>query len=92
MRIMILATLVVAGILALLSSLPAQAELRVSDLDVYLNDHEVTVHAVLLGVIPAEYLESIHSGVPAHLRVVIRLFRYNRFLTGGWTAPSWSAP
>lgn len=77
---MILATLVVAGILALLSSLPAQAELRVSDLDVYLNDHEVTVHAVLLGVIPAEYLESIHSGVPAHLRVVIRLFRYNRFL------------
>ena len=80
MRIMVLATLVVAGILALASSPPAQAELRISDLDVYLNDHEVTVHAVLLGVIPAEYLESIHSGIPAHLRVVIGLFHYNRFL------------
>ena len=80
MRIMILVALVFAGILALASSLPAQAELRISDLDVYLNDHEVTVHVVLLGVIPAEYLESVHSGIPAHLRVVIELFRYNRLL------------
>jgi hypothetical protein len=80
MRIMMVATLVVAGVLALAGGLPAEAELRISDLDVYLNDHEVTVHTVLLGVIPPEYLESIHSGIPAHLRVVIRLFRYNRFL------------
>ena len=53
MRIMVAAILVFAGILALASSPPAQAELRISDLDVYLNDHEVTVHVVLLGVIPA---------------------------------------
>jgi hypothetical protein len=80
MRIMVLAILVFAGILALASSPPAQAELRISDLDVYLNDHEVTVHVVLLGVVPPEYLESVHSGIPAHLRVVIELFQHNRFL------------
>jgi hypothetical protein len=78
MRIAILALLVFGGILALARSLPAQPELRISDLDVYLNDHEVTVHVVLLGVIPTEYLESLHSGIPAHLRVVVELFRYNR--------------
>jgi hypothetical protein len=80
MRIMVLAILVFAGIVALASSPPAQAELRISDLDVYLNDHEVTVHVVLLGVIPPEYLESVHSGIPAHLRVAIELFQYNRLL------------
>jgi hypothetical protein len=78
MRITILVVLVFAGILALADSLPAQAELRISDLDVYLNDHEVTVHVVLLGVIPPEYLEAVHSGIPAHLRVAVELFRYNR--------------
>jgi hypothetical protein len=78
MRTAILAVLALGGILALANSLPAQAELRISDLDVYLNDHEVTVHVILLGVIPAEYLEALHSGIPAHLRVVIELFRYNR--------------
>lgn len=78
MRITILAVLIFGGILALAGNLPAQAELRISDLDVYLNDHEVTVHVVLLGVIPVEYLESLHSGIPAHLRVTVELFRYNR--------------
>ncbi len=78
MRIAILAVLALGGILALASSLPAQAELRISDLDLYLNDHEVTVHVVLLGVLPEEFLEPLHSGIPAHLRVVIELFRYNR--------------
>ena len=78
MRTAILVVFAFGGILALVSSLPAQAELRISDLDVYLNDHEVTVHVVLLGVIPAEFVEPLHSGIPAHLRVVIELFRYNR--------------
>jgi len=50
-RVATLAALLVVGTLAL-PSLPAQAELRVSELDVFLNDHEVTVHAVLLGAIP----------------------------------------
>src|SRR5262245_57421197 len=79
MRLTILAAYVLAGILALASSLPAAAELRVSDLDVFLNDHEVTVHVVLLGVIPPEYLETIQSGIPAHLRIAVELFRYVRF-------------
>ena len=78
MRITILVVLGFAGILALADGPPAQAELRISDLDVYLNDHEVTVHVVLLGVIPSEYIEALHSGIPAHLRVSIELFRYNR--------------
>ena len=78
---MVLAAFVLAGILALASSQPAGAELRVSDLDVYLNDHEVTVHVVLLGVIPPEYLESLHSGIPAHLRVAVELWRYSRLLS-----------
>src|SRR5499426_4638401 len=78
MRLMVLAAFVLAGILALASSQPAGAELRVSDLDVYLNDHEVTVHVVLLGVVPPEYLEALHSGIPAQLRLSIELFRYNR--------------
>jgi Domain of unknown function (DUF4390) len=79
MRITTLAALALAGILALASSPPVRAELRISDLDVYLNDHEVTVHIVLLGAIPPELLEGLHSGIPAHLRVVVELFRYNRF-------------
>jgi len=78
MRLIILTAIALAGIVALASSPPAGAELRVSDLDVYLNDHEVTVHVVLLGVIPPEYMESIHSGIPAHLRIAVELFRYTR--------------
>jgi hypothetical protein len=78
MRITTLVVLGLAGMLALADGLPAQAELRISDLDVYLNDHEVTVHVVLLGVINPEYLEALHSGIPAQLRVSIELFRYNR--------------
>jgi hypothetical protein len=59
---------------------PAQAELRLSDLAVYLNDHEVTVHVVALGTIPAGFLESIQSGIPAHVRFTIELWQFNR----GW--------
>jgi Domain of unknown function (DUF4390) len=78
MRMTTLAALVLGGVLALASNSPVRAELRISDLDVYLNDHEVTVHIVLLGAIPTEFLEGLHSGISAHLRVVIELFRYNR--------------
>ena len=59
---------------------PAQAELRLSDLAVYLNDHEVTVHVVALGAVPAGFLESIQSGIPAHVRFTIELWQFNR----GW--------
>lgn len=79
MRVTTLVVLLLTGTLTLASRLPVQAELRVSELGVLLNTHEVTVHAVLLGAVPSEFLEGLHSGLPAHLRIVIELFRYNRF-------------
>jgi len=79
MRVTTLVVFLLAGTLTLASRLPAQAELRVSELAVHLNTHEVTVHAVLLDAVPAEFLEGLHSGLPTHLRIVIELFRYNRF-------------
>src|SRR4029453_14817647 len=59
---------------------PARAELRITDLDVYLNDHEVTVHVVLLGVLPSALAEGIQSGIPAHMRLDIELWQYQRML------------
>ncbi|MGH7334312.1 MAG: DUF4390 domain-containing protein [Candidatus Rokuibacteriota bacterium] len=79
MRVTTLVLLLLAGTLTLASGLPVQAELRVSELAVFLNNHEVTVHAVLLGALPPEFLEGLHSGLPTHVRIVIELFRYNRF-------------
>ena len=68
----------VAAALALAVAAPARAELRISDLDVYLNDHEVTVHVVLLGALPEGLNEGIQSGIPAHVRLVIELWHYQR--------------
>src|SRR5437660_4679208 len=68
----------VAAALALAVAAPARAELRISDLDIYLNDHEVTVHVVLLGAIPATFNEGILSGIPAHVRYTVELWQYNR--------------
>lgn len=65
-------------VLALVAAVPAWAELRVSDLDVFLNDHEVTVHVVLLDTIPPGFREGLESGIPAHVRVTVELWRYNR--------------
>ncbi|MBI4247809.1 MAG: DUF4390 domain-containing protein [Candidatus Rokubacteria bacterium] len=66
---------VVALLLAL--GAPARAELRINDLDVYLNDYEVTVHVVALGAIPAAFHESIQTGIPAHVRFTVELWQYN---------------
>jgi len=57
---------------------PAGAELRLSDLAVYLNDHEVTVHVVALGALPAMFHEPLETGIPAQLRFTIELWQYNR--------------
>ena len=70
----------VAAALVLAVAAPARAELRISDLDVFLNDHEVTVHVVLLGVIPDGLIEGIQSGIPAHVRLVIELWQYQRMV------------
>jgi hypothetical protein len=62
----------------LAATTPARAELRVNDLDIYLNDHDVTVHVVLLGTIPPGFQEGLQSGIPAHVRYTIELWQYNR--------------
>lgn len=49
MRALRLITHLGAAAMVLAFAAPARAELRISDLDVFLNDHEVTVHVVLLG-------------------------------------------
>jgi hypothetical protein len=75
-----------AGFLVVLAgawlALPASAlgELRLADLDVYLNNHEFTVHVVAVGAVPPAFDEPIHSGIPAHLRFTIELWQLNR----GW--------
>ena len=73
-------SLLVAAALALAVAAPARAELRISDLDVFLNDHEVTVHVVLLGALPDGLHEGIQSGIPAHVRLVVELWQYQRLL------------
>ena len=69
-----------AAVAALLLALapPAQAELRVSDLDVFLNDLEVTVHTALLGAVPASVTDGLQSGIPAYVRYTVELWQFNR--------------
>jgi len=69
-----------AAAMVLAVAAPARAELRISDLDVFLNDHEVTVHIVLLGALPGGLDEGIQSGIPAHVRLDIELWQYQRLL------------
>jgi len=70
----------VAATLVLAIAAPARAELRISELDVFLNDHEVTVHVVLFGALPDGLHEGIQSGIPAHVRLVLELWQYQRLL------------
>jgi hypothetical protein len=73
------ASSLVAATLALALATPARAELRISDLEVFLNDHEVTVHVVLLGALAEAIHEGIQSGIPAHLRFTVQLWQYNPY-------------
>ena len=75
-RVLIVATAL--ALLLLADAAPAPADLRISDLDIYLNDHEVTVHVVLLDAIPPTFTEGIQSGIPAHVRYTVELWQYNR--------------
>ena len=64
----------------LLVAAPVLAELRFSDRpEVFLNDHELTVQAVLLGAIPPGFYEHLHSGVTTHIRFYVELWQYSRF-------------
>ncbi len=73
--------LVLGLIVALTLTAPAQAraELTISDLDVFLNDQEVTVHVVVLGAIPPTFYESLAIGIPARLRFTVELWQYNPY-------------
>jgi hypothetical protein len=57
---------------------PAAAEIRIANLSVFLNDLDVTVRVVLLGAVPASLHESLHSGVPTHVRYSVELWQYSR--------------
>src|SRR5256712_3138453 len=64
-----------AAAMVLAVAAPARAELRISDLDVFLNDQEVTVHVGRLGVLPGGLHEGIQGGTPAHVRLDIELWQ-----------------
>jgi hypothetical protein len=75
------AVLLGAGVCwALAVPAPARAELRISNLSVFLNDFDVTVHVVLFGAVPQSLYESLHTGIPAHVRMRVELWQYNRML------------
>ena len=75
---LILALCALAG-LVLVGPAPADAEIRIGNLSVFFNDFDVTVQVVLLGAIPATLHESLHSGVPTHVRYHVELWQYSRF-------------
>src|SRR2546429_6997913 len=79
MRAACLTRSLLAAALALGVTAPARAELRVSDLDVFLNDQEVTVHVVLLGAVPDAFQEGIQGGIPTHVRFTVELWHYKRY-------------
>ena len=63
--------------LLLATANPVAAELSIGDLDIFLNDHDVTVRVALLGAIPPSFYEGLHSGIAAHARLTVELWRYN---------------
>ena len=79
MRAPSLAGSLVAAALTLALAASAFAELRISDLDVFLNDYEVTVHVVLLDALPDGLHEGVQSGIPAHVRFTVELWQYKRY-------------
>jgi hypothetical protein len=72
-RVSIVPMAAVLALWLLAEATPARADLRVNDLDIYLNDHDV-----LLGTIPAGFQEGLQSGIPAHVRYTVELWQYNR--------------
>jgi hypothetical protein len=72
--------IVLVALLLLLFCLPpvasrGQSDLRITGLSVFLNDFDVTVQGVLLGAVPADLHESLHSGVPVHVRFMVELWQ-----------------
>lgn len=57
---------------------PVRADVRISNLSVFLNDFDVTVTVVLFGAIPASLHESIHTGIATHVRYYVELWQHTR--------------
>jgi hypothetical protein len=72
--------LAMAALCVLGTASPTWAELRISDLSVFLNDFDVTVNVVLLGTLSETMRESLHSGIATHVRLHVELWQQNRFL------------
>lgn len=70
----------VAVVCLLVSARAAAAELRISNLSVFLNDLDVTVQVVLLGTLTEGIQEGLHSGIAVHVRLHVELRQFNRFL------------
>ena len=75
-RTLALATGLLAAVL--LSAGAAEAEVRISNLAVFLNDYDVTVTVVLFGAVPDALHESIHTGIAAHVRYYVELWQHTR--------------
>jgi hypothetical protein len=56
----------------------AGAEVRISNLSVFLNVYDVTVSVVLFDAVPDALHESIHTGIPAHVRYYVELWQYTK--------------
>ena len=82
MRVRTPVFVVVAVLLALVvlagAAASARAAIRISDLDLSLNDRAVTVNIMALGAVPPGFREGLASGLPAHVRYTVELWQYNR--------------
>jgi hypothetical protein len=58
------------------------ADLKIGNVAVFLNDNDVTVHVVLLGALPPSLQESLHSGIPVHVRLSVELRQQGTFRDG----------
>jgi len=58
------------------TSTPAAAEVRISNLSVFLNDFDVTVTMVLFGAIPESMQEPLQTGLAVHVRYYVELWQY----------------
>ena len=67
-----------AALCVLGTASPTWAELRISNLSVFLNDYDITVTIVLFGAVPDSLHESIHTGIAANVRYYVELWQYTR--------------
>ena len=56
----------------------AAADVRISNLAVFLNDYDVTVTVVLFDAVPSALHESLHTGIAAHVRYYVELWQHTR--------------